>query len=155
MKFCRTVTTLLFAFGLAAAGCRPKAPAVYVEKFKNGHYQLKTGGKPFVIKGVCYNPVPIGKNHEYDWWSDPNKPWITDGKLMQEMGINTIRIYQPGPNPEAVKKVIRDLYELYGIRTVLGHWLGAWEYPCPFYGEKDFQERITNEVLEMVRVYKD
>jgi len=149
------VTTLLFALGLAAAGCRPKVPAVYVAKLKSGHYQLKTGGKPFIIKGVCYNPVPIGKNHEYDWWSDSNKPWITDGKLMREMGINTIRIYQPGTDPEAVKKVIRDLYDLYGIRTVLGHWLGCWEYPCPFYGEKDFQERITNEVLKMVKAYKD
>ena len=149
------VTTLLFALGLAAVGCRPKAPAVYIEKFKNGHYQLKAEGKLFIIKGVCYSPIPIGQNHEYDWWSDPNKPWITDGKLMQEMGINTIRIYQPGTNPEAVKKVIRDLYELYGIRTVLGHWLGCWQYPCPFYGEKVFQDRITNEVLEMVKAYKD
>jgi hypothetical protein len=33
--------------------------------------------------------------------------------------------------------------------------LGFWEYPCPFYGDKQFQERITKEVLDMVSLYKD
>ena len=137
-------------------GCTQKPkPAVYIQKLKNGHYQLMAGRKPFIVKGVCYNPIPIGKNHEHDWWSDPNKPWLVDGKLMKEMGINAIRVYQPGANPEAVKKVIRDLYDLYGIRTILGTWLGFWEYPCPFYADKKFQERVKKEVREMVNLYKD
>lgn len=135
-----------------AQGPKPKA---YIRKLKNQHYQLMVEGRPFVVKGACYNPIPIGKNHEYDWWNDPGKPWITDGKLMQEMGINTIRIYQPSSDVEAVKKVIRDFYQLYGIRTILGHWLGFWEYPCPLYGDKDFQERIRRDALEMVKAYKD
>lgn len=128
---------------------------VFIKKLKNSHYQLIVERKPYIVKGVCYSPIPIGQNHEYDWWSDPNKPWITDGKLMKEMGINTVRIYQPGVNPDDVKKVIRDLYELYGIRTILGHWLGFWEYPCPFYGDKDFQDKVKKEVLDMVANYKD
>ena len=130
-------------------------PKIYIKKLKNGHYQLMVERKPYIVKGVCYNPIPIGENHEYDWWSDSNKPWIVDGKLMQDMGVNTVRFYQPGTNPEAVKKVIQDLYELYGIRTILGHWLGFWASPCPFYGDKDFQERTKLEVLEMVNLYKD
>lgn len=133
---------------------KPK-PKVYIQKLKNGHYQLMVERKPYIIKGVCYNPIPIGANHEYDWWSDSNKPWLVDGKLMQEMGINTVRLYQAGQNPEGVKQVIRDLYELYGIRVILGHWLGFWEYPCPFYADKDFQAKIKKEVLEMVNTYKD
>ncbi len=135
-------------------GAAPR-PKVYIKKLKNSHYQLIVDKKPYIVKGVCYNPVPVGKNHEYDWWSDSNKPWIVDGKLMQEMGINTVRIYQVGENPEAVKRVIRDLYEIYGIRTILGNWLGFWEYPCPFYGDKEFQDKIKARVLEMVRLYKD
>jgi endo-1,4-beta-mannosidase len=134
-------------------------PKVYIKKLKNGHYQLIVERKPYIVKGVCYNPIPIGKNHQdldgYDWWSDPNKPWMVDGKLMQDMGVNTVRFYQPGQNPESVKKVIRDLYENFGIRTIMGHWLGFWEYPCPFYADKDFQARIKKEVLEMVNLYKD
>jgi len=74
---------------------------------------------------------------------------------MKEMGINTIRVYQPGPDKDSVKQVISDLYEKYGIRTILGSWLGFWEYPCPAYADRDFQEKIKEEVLEMVDSYKD
>jgi len=147
----RTVPILfLFIF----AGCQAQ-PGVYIQKLKNKHYRLMVNARPYIVKGVCYSPVSLGQNHEHDWWSDPNKPWITDGKLMKEMGVNTIRVYQAGDNPEAVKKVIRDLYELYGIRTILGNWLGLWEYPCPFYGDKKFQDKVKAQVLEMVNLYKD
>ncbi len=142
---------LAFLTGMAA---RPK-PAVYINRLKNGHYQLMVDNKPYIVKGVCYNPIPIGANHEYDWWSAPYKPWLSDGKLMQEMGINTVRIYKVGENPENVKQVLKDLYELYGIRVALGSWLGFWEYPCPLYGDKEFRERVKQEVLDMVRLYKD
>jgi hypothetical protein len=74
---------------------------------------------------------------------------------MHEMGVNTVRFYQAGEKPENVKQVIRDLYSLYGIRVIMGHWLGFWEYPCPFYGDKAFQEKIKKEVLDMVATYKD
>jgi hypothetical protein len=116
---------------------------------------LIVNNKPYIVKGACYNPIAIGYNHEYDWWSDPAKSWIVDGKLMQEMGINTIRIYQTHQDPDKVKRVIRDLYNLYGIRTIIGHWLGFWEYPCPFYADRDFQEKIKGQVLDMVKAYKD
>ncbi|MDD2752236.1 MAG: glycoside hydrolase family 2 TIM barrel-domain containing protein [Candidatus Omnitrophica bacterium] len=134
-----------------------KAPAaqVYVKKLANGGYQLIVERKAYIIKGVCYSPILVGTNHEYDWWSDPNKPWLVDGKLMKAMGVNTIRLYQSHDNPEEVKNVIRDLYQLYGIRTVMGDWLGYWEYPCPFYGNKDFQDKVKKDVLEMVERYKN
>jgi hypothetical protein len=151
---------LLVACGLWLVACllgmaKQSSPRVHIKKLKDSRYQLIVNGKLYIIKGVCYNPIPIGKNHEYDWWSDANKPWLVDGKLMKEMGVNTIRIYRAGENPQAVKQAIRDLYELYGIRTILGHWLGFWEYPCPFYADKDFQDKIKKEVLEMVNLYKD
>lgn len=150
----RTVPIFLLFVCLLGMSPVPK-PKVYIKKLKNTHYQLIVDKKPYIVKGVCYSPIPIGQNHEYDWWSDPNKPWLADGKLMKEMGVNTVRIYQAGENPEAVKKVIRDLYELYGIRVIMGHWLGFWEYPCPFYGDRPFQDKIRKEVLEMVNLYKD
>jgi beta-galactosidase/beta-glucuronidase len=150
------VCSIFFTSWIALVGAAPKTSSkVSIKKLKNGHYELIVNRKPYIVKGVCYNPIPIGKNHEYDWWSDPNKPWIVDGKLMKAMGINTIRIYEAGQNPESVRAVIRDLYNLYGIRVLLGHWLGFWEYPCPLYGDKNFQERIKKEALDMVRLYKD
>ncbi|OGX15964.1 MAG: hypothetical protein A2166_06825 [Omnitrophica WOR_2 bacterium RBG_13_41_10] len=150
----RTVPVFLLVTFLLGMASLPK-PAVYIQKLKNSRYRLIVDRKPYVVKGVCYSPIPIGQNHEYDWWSDPNKPWMVDGKLMKEMGVNTIRLYQAHDNSEEVKQVIRDLYENYGIRTILGNWVGFWEYPCPFYAEEDFKEKIKNEILEMVRLYKD
>jgi len=150
----------LAACGFFLAACllgmsqRPKAK-VYIQKLKESRYRLMVDARPYIVKGVCYNPIPIGQNHAYDWWSDPAKPWIADGKLMKEMGVNTIRLYQAHEDSEEVKTVIRDLYNLYGIRTILGHWLGFWEYPCPLYGDKNFREKIKKEVLDMVTTYKD
>jgi len=132
-RFLLVACSFLFIFFVSAA--QAAKPAVYIQKLKNQHYRLMVGGRPYIVKGVCYNPIPIGMDYDYDWWSDPNKPWITDGKLLKQMGINTIRLYQTHENSEAVKQVIRDLYKLYGIRTLLGDWLGFWEYPCPFYGD--------------------
>ncbi len=156
-KFC-FVLIILFIFATIAMiinmAKRPK-PKVFIKTLKNGHYQLIVSNKPYLVKGVCYNPIPIGQNCEYDWWSDPDKPWLVDGKLMKDMGINTVRIYQAGDKPEKVRELIKDLYEKFAIRTILGHWIGFWEYPCPLYGEKDFQERIKKEVLDMVNLYKD
>lgn len=146
-----TIACGLFLSGMASA----PEPGVHIRKLKNSHYQLVVEGRPFIVRGVCYNPTPIGQGHDYDFWSDQNKPWIKDGGLMRDMGINTIRIYQAGQDPEAVKTVIKDLYELYGIRTIMGHWLGFWEYPCPLYDDKSFQEKVAAEVLEMVKLYKD
>lgn len=154
-KFLLICVLALLAYGLFFVVQRPARKKVYVQKLKNGHYRLIAGERPFVVKGVCYSPVPIGKSHEYDWWNDPAKPWIVDGRLMKEMGVNTVRLYQPSADMAAVKKVIRDFYRLYGIRTILGHWLGFWEYPCPLYGDESFREKIKQQVMEMVRAYKD
>ena len=128
---------------------------VRIRKLKNNAYQLLVKNKPYFIKGVCYSPIPIGQEHEYDFWSDPGEPWKIDGKLMREMGINTVRFYQLPENSGAAKKVINDLYQLYGIRSILGNWLGFWEYPGPRYADQDFQEKVKKDVLAMVRVYKD
>lgn len=141
---------LLFSF----SGCASRR-GVYIRQSGNKHYRLIVSGQPYIVKGVCYNPIPIGQTYEYDWWSDPNKPWIVDGKLMKEMGVNTVRLYQSHEDIEEVKRVIRDLYEKYGIRTIIGSWLGFWEYPCPFYGDKKFQEKIKREVIGMVNSLKD
>ncbi|MFA5095974.1 MAG: hypothetical protein WC478_01395 [Candidatus Omnitrophota bacterium] len=148
--FLSSVLCLLFAI----AGCSPKAK-VYIQKVKGKDYRLIVEGRPYIVKGVCYNPIPIGKNHEYDWWGDPRKPWLADGKLMQEMGVNTVRLYQAHEDLEKTRTVIRDLYEKFGIRTIIGDWLGFWEYPCPLYGDAGFRARVKKQVLDLVAGLKD
>ena len=80
---------------------------------------------------------------------------MADGELMKNMGVNTVRFYRDGNNPGEVKKVIGELYQRYGIRSIMGSWLGFWDYPGPFYADKAFQEKIKKEVLAMVNNYKD
>ncbi|MEK6715070.1 MAG: hypothetical protein AABY43_03375 [Candidatus Omnitrophota bacterium] len=128
---------------------------VFVKKTKEGRYHLVVEGKPYFIKGVCYNPAPIGEGYDYDLGQDKCQPWLIDGKMMSEAGVNTIRLYKSSDNHNGLKKAIGDFYEKYGIRTALGHWLGFWEYPQPFYADPEFRERIKKEVLGMVKTYKD
>jgi hypothetical protein len=154
-KFISILTGIIVALCVFSSLCQAAASKVTIKKLKNGHYQLLVDKKPFIIKGVCYSPVPIRESYEYNFWVDPNQPWKVDGNLMKEMGINTVRFYQPGENPDAVRKVIGDLYNLYGIRTIMGHWLGFWNYPMPFYADADFRENVKRSVLQMVHEYKN
>ncbi len=131
------------------------AKKVYVKTLKNKDYQLIVNNKPYIIKGVCYHPISIGKPGDYDFWSDPSEPWKKDGELMKKMGVNTVRFYHPGENMESVKKVVGDLYKLYGIRTIMGNWLEFWNYPQPFYDDKDFRDKVKKGVLDMVKALKD
>jgi len=147
----------LFLGAFLGLASKPKTAAstVSIRRLKNGHYQLLVNRKPYLVRGVCYSPISIGYDYSYDFWSDPNKPWIADGELMYKMGINTVRFYRAGSNPQDVKTVVNDLYKLYGIRSIMGSWLGFWDYPGPFYADKYFQEKIKKEVLDMVNTYKD
>jgi hypothetical protein len=139
--------------GLAYSPKPLKGP-VKVEKGMAGWY-LTVGGKPFLVHGVCYGYTPAGKGSKYDIFSDAQKPWMTDGPLMKQMGVNAIRLYRPGPDTENTRTLIRDLYNNFGIKTALGHYLGYWDWPLPDYANPIFRENVKSEVLDMVRAYKD
>lgn len=133
----------------------PKAAKVSINKLPNGHFQLLIRQRPYFVKGVVYQPIPIGEDHSFNFWGDPAKPWIIDGKLMREAGINTARFYQPGQKSEEVKQLIGDLYKRYKIRTIMGHTLGLYDFPPPNYADESFREQMKEDVLKMVRDYKD
>jgi endo-1,4-beta-mannosidase len=155
MKKLLALFFILFVSAIFLGAGKPGAKKVFVKTLKNGHYQLIVDGKPFIVKGACYHPVPIGEPGDYDFWSDPGQPWLADGALMKKMGVNTVRFYEPGQDMAAVKKVIGDLYKKSGVRTIMGHWIGFWNYPAPFYDDKEFREKVKKEVLDMVRALKD
>ena len=132
---------------------------VQAVEYENGHWQLLKDGKPFVIHGMTYNPTPVGEDlndYGFKWMTDdadqngrPDAPYDTyvdangngrqdddepavgDFRLMQQMGVNTIRLYRTGAgtdyDPNFVdKKVLRDLYNTYGISVIMGDFLGAY-----------------------------
>ena len=128
--------------------------AVTLEKDAQGS-RLLVDKKPFLVRGVCYSPIPIGKDYEYNYWGDASKPWITDGKWMQKMGVNTVRFYRVGKNPKEVRRVVDDLYRQFGIHSLLGTYLGFWNWPPPNYTDEEFKEKVRAEALEMVKLYKN
>ena len=130
-----------------------EAVDVKIKKIRGGGFQLLVDRKPFLVKGLVYHPIPPGKDYTYDFWSHLDQI-DKDAKLMKNAGFNVVRFYQPGDDIEKTRQVIRKLYEN-GIYTVMGHWLGFWNYPCPFYGQKEFDDRIKGEVVDMVKAFKD
>ena len=128
---------------------------VEIKPTKKGGYILYLDKKPFLIKGVGYNPTPTGKGYTYDFFSDPNKPWLIDGKLMQEAGINCVRIYSAGKDLEKVREFIRDMYEKYGIYTLMSDWLGLWDYPQANYSDQAFRDKTKAKILKTVEALKD
>ncbi len=130
-----------------------RVPDIRIDK-QDGH-KLFVNGKRYIVKGTCYNPIPVGKDYEYNFWGDNKKPWLVDGKLMKAMGANTVRFYRAGKNPTEVKNVLNDLYRKYRIRALMGHSLGFWNWPPPNYTDEKFRNKVRLEVLEMVQLYKN
>jgi len=127
----------------------------YIQTNSKNDFVLVADGRPFTVRGVCYSPIPPGESYLYNWWGDPARPWMVDGRLMKEAGINTIRLYEAGGRASQVKQVISDLYTNYGIRTIMGHGLGFWDFPHANYADPDFQHKIKREVYQMLKQYKN
>ncbi len=109
-----------------------------------------------MVKGMIYNPTPIGGGYDYDLFADPAKPWLVDGKLMKEMGVNAVRIYSCSPdNIEPAREFIRDMYKKFGIYTIIGDWLGLWDTPCPNYSDPRFRQQTMDRFLKIVEGLKD
>jgi len=131
----------------------PKGTKIYLNS--EGNYVLLVDGKPFIARGVCYSPVPVSRSYLYNWWGDPAKPWLVDGKLMQDAGINTVRFYEPGGKPKQVREVVSDLNDRFGVKTIMGHGLGFWDFPHANYADPTFQHKVKREVYQMVKAYRD
>lgn len=70
---------------------------------------IEFNGLPYLIKGICYHPVPKGSDkRSFDTLSD-------DLALMKEAGINTIRLYSPVDD----KAVLDEIHKA-GIKVVIG-----------------------------------
>lgn len=128
---------------------------VKIKKTDEGGYYLAVDNKPFLIKGVIYNPTPVCKGYDYDFFSDSTKPWLTDGKLMQEAGINCVRIYSTGEDLGKVKEFINDMYTKFGIYTIVSDWLGLWCYPGVNYADKQFQKNTRERIIKITKTLKN
>ncbi|MDP3143212.1 MAG: glycoside hydrolase family 2 TIM barrel-domain containing protein [Candidatus Omnitrophota bacterium] len=165
---------------------------VRLVQFKNNHWQLQVDGKPYIIKGITYAPTKVGQspdkgtlanwmeedtNHNgkpdgpHDAFADKNRnnkqdadePTVGDFQLLKEMGVNTIRVYhQPNGVFKLNKEVLRDMYNRYGIRVIIGDFLGKYAigsgaswYEGTDYANPEHQKNMLNSVKEIVMEFKD
>jgi endo-1,4-beta-mannosidase len=71
--------------------------------------QIMVNDSPYIIKGICYHPVPKGSNQR-----DFSR-LTEDLELMIEAGINTIRVYAP-----ILEKAVLDKIEASGLKVIIG-----------------------------------
>ncbi len=100
--------TILYicVFAIAFYGCKEKAE---LSKVTSSERQILINDSPYIIKGICYHPVPKGSDQR-----DFSK-LTEDLQLMTEAGINTIRVYAPIDD-----KAVLDEIEAAGIKVIIG-----------------------------------
>ena len=133
---------------------------VIVEKSDQG-MKLLVDGKDFMINGMNWDYVPIGKNYEYSLWKQSDElikvALDAEMSLLKNMGVNTIRVYT-GMQP----KWITYVYETYGIYTMLNHTFGRYGLtingvwtPVTVYKDPKTKVLLLSEVTAMAKEYKD
>lgn len=103
------VGQMLFGALLAETGALP----VYIQDRK-----LMVNGAPFHMKGVNWNPVPVGGYHPEGLDFHGNVQ--VDAKLMAQAGINVVRTYR-----SLVDGYVLDVLWSYGIQVLNGVYAGG------------------------------
>jgi len=162
---------------------------VHLVQYENGHWQLMVDGEPFEIRAVTYAPTMIGESPDAqtltNWMeNDFNQNDIIDGpfeafadknnnnlkdddeaavgdfQLMKEMGVNAIRLYHQPFAPD--KKLLRELYDKYGIMVIMGDFFGKYAIgsgapwnPGTDYNNQEHRKNMLESALGMVKEFKD
>jgi hypothetical protein len=123
--------------------------------------KLVVDGADFMINGMNWDYVPIGKNYEYSLWKQSDEfikaALDAEMSLLKNMGVNTIRVYT-GMQP----KWITYVYETYGIYTMLNHSFGRYGLtingvwtPVTEYKDPKTKILLLSEVTAMAKEYKN
>jgi len=146
---------IIFVFLFFAVCGLCSAKRIEIREAEEGKYLFYLEGEPFLVKGVAYNPIPVGKGYDYNFLSNENKPWLIDGQLMKDTGINCVRVYSVGKDLEKARKFIQDMYEKFGIYTIVSDWLGLWDYPPANYANGEFKQKVEQRILKLTKTLKD
>jgi beta-glucuronidase len=162
---------------------------VHLVQYETGDWRLLVDNKPYIIQGITYSPTKVGESPDdgtqtnwmendfnkngkidgpYDSFvdknrnnlQDKNEPVVGDFKLMKDMGVNTIRLYH---QPFKVnKELLRELYNKYGIRVIMGDFLGKYAIgsgakwnPGTDYNNEEQKKNMMESVTNMVLEFKD
>ncbi len=96
--------------------------------------QILLNDDKYLIKGVCYHPVPKGSNNRTFEMLEK------DLRLMQEAGINTVRFYSPVDD-----KAVLDAIDASGIKVIMGFG----------YNQDGYYDILTGSFIDYVNKYKN
>lgn len=128
---------------------------VKLVEYNNKHYQLFVDDKPFIVRGICYSPNPVGSspdngtlNASRDWmFADYNENSIIDGpyeawvdenkndkKDENEQVVGDFKLMKDmGINtlrlyhyPDFNKELLMDGYKNYGFMYMIGNFIGMY-----------------------------
>ena len=151
--------SLLLLVLLSLSSCK-QTKNVIVASTKDG-MRLVVNGKDFMINGMNWDYFPRGTNYAYSLWKEKDalikEALDAEMQLLQEMGVNTIRVYTGIP-----PKWISYIYKEYGIYTLLNHSFGrygltingAW-VAATDYGSINASKVLLAEVSVMAEKYKN
>ncbi len=104
--------------------------------------------------GFDQSYIDVNNNNQ----RDPDEPIVGDGKILQDLGVNTLRAYHHLYN----KELFRRLYKDYGIHILCGDLLGAYAVGSGAtwtdgtdYSNAQQQETMLKSVREMVTENKE
>jgi len=96
--------------------------------------QILVNEVPYVIKGVCYHPVPKGSDQRsFDNLTE-------DLALMVEAGINTIRVYAPIDD-----KAVLDEINAAGLKVIIGFG----------YNQDGYFDILSGSFINYINTYKN
>ncbi len=96
--------------------------------------KIMVNGKRYLIRGICYSPVPKGSRDR------SFKTLTQDLALMVEAGVNTIRVYAPIDD-----KAVLDEIHAAGLKVIMGFG----------YDQKGYFDILSGSFIDYVNKYKD
>lgn len=152
---------LNFTFLLITTFAFSQANKVTVVNDENGT-RLMVNGKDFMINGMNWDYIPIGRNTvDAEFWKNSDDiikaALDTEMSLLKNMNVNVIRQYTGVP-----ARWIRYIYENYGIYTLLNHSFGRYGLtldgvwtPVTDYSDARTQQFLMSEIEILARDYKN
>ncbi len=104
----------------------------------------------FVVRGVCYSPIPVGKNpSNYRWWDEKN--FLLDIPKIKQLGANVIRTYSAPQSYNANFAEFLDECYKNGIYVIVGYWVNYGQN----FADPDVRSRHKQNFLNMVNLWKN
>jgi len=128
MKLSKTILVIIMGLFISCENTSE------ITKVSVSNRKLLVNNEQFVIKGICYHPVPKGSNQRDFSTLDQ------DLALMLEAGINTIRVYAP-----IADKSVLDKIDDAGIKIIVGFG----------YNQDGNFDILSGSFLEYVKKFKN